>query len=896
MTTIRQSGAVWLCILLGAANAGEPPKLDDRAFRRGLQTLGLTDLLEHHLQLHPLDDPVEQALLRRELHLAGYADTARSASKRMASAVAASDILRQLIKNHPQHQDALSWQLLLGRDLIDRHAEPHYNNVLFRTASTEDLSKLRHYTSEALAVYDALLAEIDGHLDGIEEMPAREFEQMANDGAFDRLEELRPKAQYLKQWASYYSCLAIEANDVGRHQRLTAIIEHLTRTADLLRTPHETSHYQAQSLLLAGMTHRLLGEDHRAEAELARAVDVVDQLPDAVEQAQLSWVKWTAELERIKNFRDGQRFDEALRIARRYRKSLDNDDASFSLRFALALIEGSVHGARADYLPTRMTERRQTLRAKARQPLIDLARKYPAFRDDVYRAVFDTIPRGARASELDAFEGAVVVARLIQQASGLPQRKEARRRRELLARAERIARRVLEDSSEIARQLHPEARFNLAVCYHEQGQRLAAIEQFNTLVASARDFERHRQAAQLAVRLADAKYRSARSSDRDIVRPYLVQALSGILEHYSSLPGTEARRFDYAMALQDSDAFEAAATEYERLTESHPQYIESRERLATCYLAWAKSLELGARRMQLVIKAAQAAKGLRERTADAAPLHQHLIGASLLISAECELMNAPVEPRRALSHLQSFNRLEALPSDLLGRGMRLRILALQADGRSDEAAAIIPDYIAHDPNNAGATLQGLLRSLQAEIHVARRKGDIALARSKSIDALVVARELAEWAQRPTTSLEFDVKLALRLAYGEALLATQRPDDASLAVHVFKEAVAADAERHGGRSANGRALIGLARSQLQAGQFADALVLFSRIHRDSKEDTAMWWDAFCGELSCRSELDQDPQILYNVIEQKKAFYRHLGGPDRRRILQNLQTELRRRSNK
>jgi hypothetical protein len=74
------------------------------------------------------------------------------------------------------------------------------------------------------------------------------------------------------------------------------------------------------------------------------------------------------------------------------------------------------------------------------------------------------------------------------------------------------------------------------------------------------------------------------------------------------------------------------------------------------------------------------------------------------------------------------------------------------------------------------------------------------------------------------------------------------------------------------------------------RYAEALPHFSRLHRLSPENSEVWWSALLGEVRCRAKLDQDAQMLYNLIEQKKAFFPKMGGSDMRRRFQRLQQEL------
>ena len=91
--------------------------------------------------------------------------------------------------------------------------------------------------------------------------------------------------------------------------------------------------------------------------------------------------------------------------------------------------------------------------------------------------------------------------------------------------------------------------------------------------------------------------------------------------------------------------------------------------------------------------------------------------------------------------------------------------------------------------------------------------------------------------------------------------------------------------------SGRAGYGLAESFYQLGRFSDSLMHFNRLFHRLPENTQLWWKAFIREIQCRRALEQDPVLLYKLIEQKRVFFPELGGAERRGELQQLQRELR-----
>ena len=265
---------------------------------------------------------------------------------------------------------------------------------------------------------------------------------------------------------------------------------------------------------------------------------------------------------------------------------------------------------------------------------------------------------------------------------------------------------------------------------------------------------------------------------------------------------------------------------------------------------------------------------------------QRLLAESLLLSAEASLA-APATPSdEALNVLIGFEDRFADQPELIGQAMRLRILVYQDTGQLDRAAAIIPEYIGRDPENAGAILQGLLKTLKREIEQAEQQGLEEQAHRKAQDALLVARSLYEWAASDAAALPRAAQLALKLEYGEALLRARQPEQA---LQLFESVVQEDAAGHpDGRARNGRAVFGLAESYFRCGKPAQALPHFNRLYAETAENSDLWWKAFLREVQCRMGLDQDPRTLYNLIRQKRAFFPEMGGLEEE--FKQLQVEL------
>ncbi len=260
---------------------------------------------------------------------------------------------------------------------------------MFRGGTAEDFQALARITAQALGVFDRLINELIAAEAKIDSLTIKQFEKSAKSGHIERIEELQPKARYFRLWASYYRCLTLEPGSVSLVAPLKEIVDYLNEESKLTTIEHRNSHYQAQSLLLAGMAYRLLGSSDRAEDYLFKAGTVVAAIPDFMERHDLKWVTLFSALERVKNFRDRGQYEMAVRTLDEFQSQLPvNSPDQFSLHFALALLKGTVYRAHALALPSDASAERSQLLLTSRQALIDLAREHPRYQDEIYATLF----------------------------------------------------------------------------------------------------------------------------------------------------------------------------------------------------------------------------------------------------------------------------------------------------------------------------------------------------------------------------------------------------------------------------------------------------------------------------------------------------------------------------
>lgn len=906
----------WILLAALAISAGGPAawaqdfeneRLSGKTFRRGLKQLGLIDLLEYFILEFPPKDPVQAALLRRELRLNLYSDPTVPAAERLLALADATVILRELIGTYPDHDARFDWELDLGRDLIFREAEPYRNNIMFRGGSPEDRLELSRITTEALKVYDQLGVELNEAEARIDDLSVKQFEKLAKSGYISRIENSLPKAKYFRLWASYYHCLTLDEDSAGLAAPLNEIVRYLNEDAKLTTIAHATSHYQAQSLLLCGMAYRLLKSADRAEEYLFRAGSIVEEIPNFTERRDLKWVVMFAALERVRNFRDTGRYKSALATLDEFRDSLPSSaPGTFSLHFALALLEGTVYRSQVEHLPSDDVKRRAELGLKSRQALISLARAHPRYQDEIYVTLFELLGEVDDLSSLDPFQQNVYLAGLLREAREVNDKlkrarsenqshqigKLERDKGKVLERAAKLATRILETGSVLARELHPEARFNLAVCRFEQGMVLEAVEQFVRVAKEHPSFGKSEAAIEYAVRLSESLYSRSRKASRSLVRGPYLNALQTLTKLHSASPLASERLFTYAKLLQEDGQFREAAAQYVLVPSGDQHYLQALFGIAECNLLQLRRMDhtadgrAGSAQAEVTLSSASR---FRDKLADVpSQAKPRLLARSLLLSAEANMLRPAQNPQAALQLLARFESEFPELLELIGRAMRLRILAYQALGNLQQAAAIIPDYIERDPINAGATLQGLLETFKDEIALAERAGHQTEALSKAEDALLVAKSLRDWAVGPASGLDRRAQTALGLEYAEALLRTDRNSEA---LAIFRSTVDEEAGKQvGSQARNGRAIYGLARSYLQLQQPSDALKYFSMLYQQSPENSDLWWRAFLGEIQSRKALQQDVRTLYNLLRQKRVFYPGMGGPELKQEFERLQKQL------
>ncbi|MCP4250708.1 MAG: hypothetical protein GY778_27015 [bacterium] len=861
--------------------------MDEEVYREGLRRRGLVDLLEAALSEAPPGDDVEAELLRREILLARADDVSRTAAARRAALDEANGILRSLISIRPADPRGLQWRLELGQSLLYKRGDPYSSQVLYRGGTAADRRELGRIMIEAIAAFDDLKTALKSEYERLDQLSLGEFERLERKGYVEELDRMLPQAQAMRRWAVFYRALARDAKDPHRIDELRSVVVELRDNTDLLKTPHHVSHYQCQSLLLSGMCVRRLGDYALALEQLTAAVSVVEELGDPVERRDLQWAVTLAGIERVRTLRGARRYEEALDGLDDLRTWIGSTAPSnFGLQLVTALLESSVVRARAQRVAAAgNASLAQRLEARSRDPLLALARKSDAYRDAVYAAVYAQMGADRDSETLHPFERCALIAGLLgdaERAAGGDTERAA-----LLDRAISVARKTLADTSSLSPELRAEVLYNLAAASHRRGLRFEAA---GTFLEVGRDFTTFRlaeQAATLAVQGAWELHQDLGLRARPDVQELYLEALAVLTERYEDSPAAAYWQFFRAQALEERRQLTEAARQYARVSSDHEFYLQARFLRARCLAgAIRERVDRGdtepaelAGQTDTAIRAAQRFIEFANQQAAGAPQRAHLdrlIARALVNQAELTVLPGLERYQNALTLLEGFERRPGAASELIGRVLRVRIIAYQALGELDEAERAIPEYIKSDPANAGATLQELFNAIDAEVQRLRRAGRDTQARQKAESALLLARKLADWARTDGANLSAADRDALQVQLGEAALAAGRPAQARQVFTECLEQQGGTRDQPGARDV--RVTLGLAEALFQLDRFSEALPLYSRVYGWLEQATPLWWRALLGDLRCRTELDTDPAGVIRVIRQHRFLHSDMGGPE------------------
>ena len=880
----------------------EDQRLDPDEFREGLRRRGLTELLQLHLNESPPDDPVQSMLLEREVKLGRYRDPTLPESARRNALMAANRLLRSLITDHPDQSDAFDWRLQLGKSLLYDEAEPYCLNVLYRGGTQEDRSRLALLMDDALTIFDDLLERLAKELDRVDELPLREFERLERRGHIERIETTIPQAQYMRRWAIYYRALARRPSDPLRGQGLRAMLQDLVGRSELLTVSHDISHYQCQSMLLAGLASRLLGRAAEAAGYLGRSIAIGEAVSDPPERKQLQWAITLARVERVRALADAAEFDRALQAVDEFATGLESSaSGGFGLRLTAGLLSCEVRQRYADRLVVRgLPARADRMRGEAWHGLQRLAAEDTAYRNAIYATLSARIGPDADPADLHPFEQCAVLAGWLARAESIGEQiKQLDGRspdvgtdREALG-GERLA--ALDHAIDAgqamwqqpvdpdATDLHSEIGYNLGVALYLRGQRSEAVGQFLALLDRHGPSKHGLTASTFAVQIADELYRDPSGRTRSDVQRLYLRALEALLARFPVADEAKYWRFFYAQTLDELGRHDQAAEQFQRIRPGHEHYV------STVYLytrAVSNSLnryaaehpdkitEL-ARRAGTVARAGQRFEELvAHRGIQGESGVDRLLAHAVLMVAEAHVIPGVGLAKQALEGVADFEQRFSSLADLIGRALRVRVLAYAALGRVDDARSVVPRFLQRLPDRAVPTLQSLFDRMNDDAVAARATGREQDADGHAEMALLLAEELMEWANLPTSDAPPATLYALRLQLAEARVQVGRFAEARM---LFEQCMAEDSSGHpDGQARDLRVVYGLGEALYGLDEFSDALDLFARIFQESSVKDRRWWHALLRNLQCRTELGHEAAGIISAIQQQRFLHPRMGG--------------------
>ncbi len=928
--TTRVRGAIILSAIVLAvlgvrtAQAGaEDRRLDPAQFRKGLQQRGLTELLELYLREVPPADPVEVLLLKYDIRVAQSADPARSRTERRNALLEANHLLARLIAEHPDDLRVFDWRMQLGRALLYAEAEPFYSSILYRGGTAEDRRRLAEVMEHAGRLFSTLGVELARELDRLERLPACEYERLERSGYLERIERIAPQADYLSRWVMFYRALAREADDPLRAGELGEVLDGLKTRSGLLDTPHSVTHVQAQACLLAGMTARLGGDYVSAASYLDSALSTIRRTSDDQEREDLQWVVRLALLEMVRVHRDSHRFEQAHQALERFRTYLEaNAPADLGLHLVLALAEGSVRQEQARRARAAGDQRAAASFENMRfEPLMRLARQQTTYRDEIYAWLYELLGPTTDPSALHPFEGCALVAGLLNEAATLQEEIAAAQAvgepgespnvEELEARRSAVLDRAIEvaeyfhtkAAARIPPDLLPEMVFNLGVAHLHRGRRLEAARLF---LEVARDYQGFRQAqfsAAAAVQVASELAEAPSLRDRPEVQEVYLEALTVLTENFPHSDDARYWQFFLAQLLHDLGRYDEAVEAFSRVDPAHEYYVHAeflrirslaaalREHRAGSEAHPAEPAARGREVIEAVGAFVELADAARAKGFDDAVLLDFLAEAELF-AAEALLELGEDQLPQALARLEGFEQRYPGQNRLIGRVLRVRIIAYEHLGRLEDAEQALPEYLRSDPANAGATLQALFESLREDIDRLKRRGRHADADQKAASALLLARQIHRWASADPSRVGPEQCYAIDLQLAQALLQAEQYEEARRA---FANCLAAEAQRSpDGTNHDVRALYGHAESLYQLRQYEQTLPLFFRVCQMLSPPDKLWFKSLLRDLQCRTQLEHPPEGIIKVIRQQKFLHNDINGRELRRQFDALLQQNERRT--
>lgn len=862
----------------------EEIRFDPDLFHRGLQQRGLTDFLELHLRDFPPANTGHALLMMREVRLSEFRDTTKSAEVRYQAIHVANQLLERAIAGLQDDPRRFEWRYALAHSLIYEEGEPYATSILYRGGCRRHRQRLRELTSRAMETIDSLEGDIAREFARIDALPAHEFDKLENAGHVDTLDRLGPRAEYLLHWCTFFDALGRDVHDPLYAARLHAVMKTFEQKMFLLAETGKPSASLAEYNLLAGMTQRRLRDHAAARRHLERAAAVDEQLAGASGKS-LTWISTLATIEAVRNEAEEGRFEQALERLKAYRARLGTQAADFDMRVSLALTERYVHrlhAASADSLSRRAEARH--LRERSWQPVAEILVDQPQRKAELYAVLYELVEPDDPPMRLDAIEQCAVIARCLHQAE-----LDSDASASLLQRAADTGVFFLEAHSDSAKLQVPEVLFNLAVTRQRQGEIAEAAAYFHRVAREHRTQPYAVQAAALAVQLAHDALEEVYADDakRKAVASLYTDALTTLQTVYPISEAAKRWQFHYGVWLHDAGRYEAAITTLNAIPEQHEFYLDSLFYRAQCLARLMQ--ELAPRHTTDYVRIHQLAEDFRkadaefnrlsrdrstsEAYADQAARREYMHARLAILGAGNWLLPQFNRPETALERLENFERDYPGQASLVAQLWSVRLLAYEKLDRLTEAAASIPAFVSADPDNAGPVLQSLYARIADQVDRVRTDADSSAEQPKAELALLLANQIAKWAERKGSELSPQQQADIKTQLAQANL---RAKQYATARELFDSLVASLPS--GGRETPPIAWQwGLAESAYQLKDYAAALPRFNQLAMNLPPTDPVRWKSLLRDLQCRTVLRHPKEGILRVIQQQRLLHPDLGGP-------------------
>lgn len=862
----------------------EELRFDPDKFHEGLKNRGLTEILELHLREFPPSNASHALLMMREVKIAEFNDATKPRDQRIAAISEANQLLERAMAGLTDDMRRFEWRYTLAHSLIYQEGEPHATSILYRGGSSDHRKQLLSLTTRGLALVDNLDEEVEKEFTRVDNLPSHEFEKLEQAGYVDLLDRLGPRADYLKLWGTFFNAIARESADPQYASRLHEVIKLLEPRMSFVNDAQNPSASQAEFNLLLGMVQRRLRDHAAARKYLESAARIDEKLAETAKKSP-TWVYTLAAIELARNDAEESRFEEALNEIKLHRLKMTSRAGDFDWQLSLALTERYVHRLWTAQLSqsTKRTEERNQ-RDTAWQVVLNVIGDKPERKDDLYAILFDLIEPEAAPAQLDPLEQCVVLARSLFEADKNPEQAQTH-----LARAGNAGEFFLKSVGDTTKPLLPEVLFNLGVVYYRLDRLVEASASFFQISRNYRTLPYAVQAASLAVQLAhDAMHdESIAPADREKARQLYMDALAALQTNYPVSEAAKRWQFHYGVALEDKGQFEAAIAAFGTLGEGHEFRVESLFHRAHCIARLAAQLAPKhttdfVRIHQLADDFTLAAESFAKLVKDQPDSSDSsrspaLVGmrARLTIdAAELRLLPQFNKPQEALDKLAGFETVFASEPSLVPDVWRVRLRAYDALGRLDEASKAIPIFVAADPKNAGPVLQTLYVSLVEQLDREQTPADVKANQTKVDLALLIAEQIALWADRTDSGVSAEQKIAVKTQWAEARLRAGQFDKAR---ELF-ESVLATLETKGDKKLiSPKQEWGLAETQYQLKDYASALARFNQLATSLPPTDPLRWKSLLRDLQCRTILKHPADGILRVIRQQRTLYPDMGGP-------------------